>query len=79
MMRQTAAFQVSLNFDDEPWLRWRVLNAAVPYVIATFANSPIYAGERTGYQSTRSAVWRGVDPARTGIRRGRPGFHSEDL
>lgn len=67
MMRQTAAFQVSLDFDDEPWLRWRVLNAAVPYAIAIFANSPIYAGEHTGYQSTRSAVWRGVDPTRTGI------------
>ena len=25
MMRQTAAFQVNLDFDDEPWLRWRVL------------------------------------------------------
>lgn len=52
MMRQTAAFQISLDFDDEPWLRWRVLNAATPYVIAIFANSPIYAGERTDYQST---------------------------
>lgn len=67
MMRQTAAFQVSLDFDDEPWLRWRVLNAATPYVIAIFANSPIYAGQSTGYQSSRAAVWREVDPARTGI------------
>jgi glutamate--cysteine ligase len=67
MMRQTAAFQVSLDFDDEPWLRWRVLNAAAPYIIAIFANSPIYAGGCTGYQSARAAVWREVDPARTGI------------
>lgn len=67
MMRQTAAFQVSLNFDDEPWLRWRVLNAATPYVVAIFANSPIYAGESTGHQSARAAVWRDVDPTRTGI------------
>lgn len=67
MMRQTAAFQVSLDFDDEPWLRWRVLNAAAPYVTAIFANSPIYAGERTGYQSTRAEVWRRVDPLRTGM------------
>jgi glutamate--cysteine ligase len=67
MMRQTAAFQVSLDFDDEPWLRWRVLNAATPYVIAIFANSPIYAGERTDYQSTRAQVWRTLDPTRTGI------------
>jgi glutamate--cysteine ligase len=67
MMRQTAAFQVSLDFDDEPWLRWRVLNAAAPYVIAIFANSPIYAGEQTGNQSTRAQVWRALDPTRTGI------------
>jgi glutamate--cysteine ligase len=67
MMRQTAAFQVSLDFDDEPWLRWRVLNAATPYVIAIFANSPIYAGQRTDNQSTRAQVWRALDPSRTGI------------
>jgi glutamate--cysteine ligase len=67
MMRQTAAFQVSLDFDDEPWLRWRVLNAATPYVTAIFANSPIYAGERTDHQSTRAQVWRDLDPTRTGI------------
>lgn len=67
MMRQTAAFQISLDFDDQPWLRWRVLNAAAPYVTAIFANSPIYAREDTGYQSARGVVWRDVDPTRTGI------------
>jgi len=67
MMRQTAAFQVSVDFDDEPWLRWRVLNAAAPFVVAIFANSPIYAGERTGHQSARADVWRKLDPLRTGI------------
>jgi glutamate--cysteine ligase len=67
MMRQTASLQVNLDFDDEPWLRWRVLNAATPYIIATFANSPIYAGETTGYQSARAEVWRRVDAARTGL------------
>jgi glutamate--cysteine ligase len=67
MMRQTAAFQVSLDFDDEPWLRWRVLNAAAPFVVAIFANSPVYAGECTGHQSTRAHVWRKLDPLRTGI------------
>ncbi|HEY0350732.1 MAG TPA: glutamate-cysteine ligase family protein, partial [Gemmatimonadales bacterium] len=67
MMRQTAALQVNLDFDDEPWLRWRVLNAAAPYLTAIFANSPIYAGETTGCQSARAEVWRAVDPARTGL------------
>jgi glutamate--cysteine ligase len=67
MMRQTASFQLSLDFDDEPWLRWRVLNAMAPYTSAIFANSPIYAGEPTGHQSERAMVWREVDPSRTGI------------
>jgi glutamate--cysteine ligase len=67
MMRQTAAFQVALDLDDEPWLRWQVLNAAAPYVVATFANSPVYAGEETGCASARAAVWRALDPGRTGL------------
>jgi glutamate--cysteine ligase len=67
MMRQTASFQVTLDLDDEPWRRWRVLNAAAPYVVAIFANSPVYAGEETGCPSTRAQVWRALDPARTGL------------
>jgi glutamate--cysteine ligase len=67
MMRQTAAFQISVDFDDERWLRWRVLNAAAPFFVAIFANSPIYAGKRTGHQSSRADAWRKLDPARTGL------------
>jgi glutamate--cysteine ligase len=67
MMRQTAAFQVSLDLDDEPRLRWSVSNAAAPYVTAIFANSPVYAGSVTGCRSTRAQVWRALDPARTGL------------
>jgi glutamate--cysteine ligase len=67
MMRQTAAFQISLDLGDETWLRWRVLNAAAPYLAAIFANSPIYARQDTGWQSARTLVWRNVDPLRTGI------------
>ena len=62
MMRQTASFQVNLDFDDEPWLRWRVLNAAAPYVVAMFANSSVYAGADTGCVSARAQVWRALDP-----------------
>jgi glutamate--cysteine ligase len=72
MMRQTASFQINLDFDDEPWLRWRVLNAMAPFVTAIFANSPIYAQQPTGHQSTRAAVWRTVDPSRTGLAFGEP-------
>ncbi|HUF36537.1 MAG TPA: glutamate-cysteine ligase family protein [Gemmatimonadales bacterium] len=67
MMRQTAAFQIGLDLDDEPLLRWRVLNAAAPYVTAIFANSPVHAGVATGHRSTRAQVWRTLDPARTGV------------
>lgn len=67
MMRQTAAFQIALDLDDEPLLRWRVLNAAAPYVTAIFANSPVHAGVATGHRSTRAQVWRTLDPARTGV------------
>ena len=67
MMRQTAAFQLTLDLDDEPLLRWRVLNAAAPYVTAIFANSPVYASAPSGCRSARAQVWRALDPARTGL------------
>jgi glutamate--cysteine ligase len=66
MMRQTAAFQLTLDPDDAR-LRWRVLNAAAPYVVAAFANSPVYAGEETGCRSARADAWRRLDPSRTGL------------
>jgi glutamate--cysteine ligase len=67
MMRQTASFQINLDFGTEPWLRWRVLNAASPFVTAIFANSSIYRRKPAGYQSARAAVWRQVDVTRTGV------------
>jgi glutamate--cysteine ligase len=67
MMRQTASLQMNLDFPREGWRGWRVLNAASPYITAIFANSPIYQGRPAGYQSVRAAVWRSVDPARTGL------------
>jgi glutamate--cysteine ligase len=67
MMRQTASFQINLDFDDEPALRWQVLNAAAPCLVAVFANSSVYDGADTGCPSTRAQVWRALDPARTGL------------
>lgn len=67
MMRQTAAFQISLDLDDEPALRWTVLNAAAPCIVAIFANSPLSDGAPTGCRSTRAEAWRALDPARTGL------------
>jgi len=67
MMRQTAALQVNLDLEVEPTARWHILNAAAPYVVAIFANSPRYGGLPTGEQSYRARVWRELDPRRTGI------------
>jgi len=67
MMRQTASIQVSLDFDDEPRARWRLLNAVAPYVTAIFAASPVYEGAATGHQSFRAHAWRRLDPRRTGL------------
>jgi glutamate--cysteine ligase len=67
MMRQTAAFQLSLDLDDEPMRRWTVLNAMAPYLVAIFANSPVYDGAPTGCRSGRAEVWRTLDVRRTGL------------
>jgi glutamate--cysteine ligase len=67
MMRQTASFQVCLDLGDAPFARWRLLNAAAPYVSAAFANSPFYAGHVTGRPSQRAHTWRNVDASRTGL------------
>jgi glutamate--cysteine ligase len=69
MMRQTASFQVCLDIGEGDIGRrqWRLLNAAAPYVIAMFANSPRYDGIVTGHQSVRAACWRRLDPSRTGV------------
>ncbi|HTC22800.1 MAG TPA: glutamate-cysteine ligase family protein [Gemmatimonadales bacterium] len=67
MMRQTAALQISLDFDDEPRLRWRLLNALSPFVTAIFASSAQYAGRNTGHKSFRAHCWRQLDPGRTGL------------
>jgi len=67
MMRQSASLQINLDIGAEPWLRWRVLNAAAPYFVAIFANSARYEGADTGCASARAQVWREADPARTGL------------
>lgn len=67
MMRQTAALQVNLDFGTDGLLRWRALNAAAPYLVAIFANSPVYAGVPSGHKSFRARNWRELDRTRTGL------------
>jgi glutamate--cysteine ligase len=65
MMRQTAATQVCLDLDGGE--RWRLLNRAGPALAAAFAASPLLDGVASGMRSTRTAIWQGVDPDRTGF------------
>lgn len=71
MMCSTAAVQVSLDAGlpgsgrqslDE---RWRRAHAVGPALVAAFACSPLLAGRRTGWRSTRQRVWGQLDPCRT--------------
>lgn len=65
MMRQTTATQVCLDLDGGE--RWRLLNRAGPALAAAFAASPLLDGSPSGLRSTRTAIWQGVDPDRTGF------------
>lgn len=67
MMRQTASMQICLDVGDDPYARFALLERLSPYVIAIFANSPIYAGKATGHMSYRAHAWRTLDPSRTGL------------
>ncbi len=68
MMSTTAAVQVCLDAGADPAdvrHRWAVLRALTPVLVAAFANSPVQAGRRTGWRSTRARIWADLDPART--------------
>lgn len=77
MMLQTAALQVNVELGPDPALRWRVLNAAAPYLTAIFANSRVYEGRDSGYASFRARQWRLLDRRRTGVL-GRHGDRAEE-
>lgn len=68
MMCSTAGLQVCVDAgeSDRVGARWAALHALGPALIAVFANSGNYAGEKTGWASTRMRAWLGMDPARTG-------------
>jgi glutamate--cysteine ligase len=67
MMRQTASFQVNVDWEEEVAERWRVLNAVAPLLTAIFASSPRCAGATGETASLRSLLWRELDPGRTGV------------
>src|SRR5215469_15410270 len=63
MMCATASVQVSLDAGDDSdghtgyRMRWRLLHAIGPVLVAAFANSPLREGRPTGWRSARQQVW----------------------
>ncbi|GFH37990.1 ergothioneine biosynthesis glutamate--cysteine ligase EgtA [Streptomyces pacificus] len=70
MMCSTASVQVCLDAGhEEPGplglgRRWQLAHLLGAVLVAAFANSPAGAGARTGWRSTRQALWAELDPAR---------------
>jgi glutamate--cysteine ligase len=71
MMRATAGIQVNLDAGDASdsvtgyRRRWQLAHRIGPVLVAAFANSPLWQGRPTGWQSTRQAVWAHLDPQRS--------------
>ncbi len=70
MMCSTASVQVCLDAgEEEPGplghgRRWQLAHLLGAVLLAAFANSPAREGRRTGWRSTRQAVWNALDPVR---------------
>jgi glutamate--cysteine ligase len=68
MMTSTASVQV--NLDAGPASGWadrvRLAHALGPTLVAIAANSPLLAGNFSGWRSTRQRVWSQLDSARCG-------------
>ncbi|GAA4760335.1 MULTISPECIES: ergothioneine biosynthesis glutamate--cysteine ligase EgtA [Streptomyces] len=71
MMCTSASVQVCLDAGtEEPGplghaRRWQMAHLLGAVLVAAFANSPFRQGRRTGWKSTRQAVWAALDPVRT--------------
>ncbi|MET9438547.1 ergothioneine biosynthesis glutamate--cysteine ligase EgtA [Streptomyces sp. NPDC006551] len=70
MMCESASVQVCLDAGlEEPGplgyhRRWQLAHLLGAVLVAAFANSPLHGGRRTGWRSTRQALWTDLDPDR---------------
>ncbi|MCX4985085.1 ergothioneine biosynthesis glutamate--cysteine ligase EgtA [Streptomyces sp. NBC_00572] len=70
MMCDSASVQICLDAGhEEPGplgyhRRWRLAHLLGAVLVAVFANSPLHGGRRTGWRSTRQALWTDLDPRR---------------
>jgi len=69
MMKATCGLQVNLDHEDEEhaMAMLRVALGLAPVLNALYANSPVRAGEWSGYASWRGHVWTRTDPSRCGL------------
>ncbi len=72
MMRETAAIQLNLDYQDErdAMEKFRLCMALSPLFTALFANSCISGGRPNGFLSRRAYVWQRTDPHRCGFLEG---------
>jgi len=69
MMKGSTGVQVNIDYEsiEDMERKFVVLNRLVPFLVAIFANSPLYEGKNTGFQSFRANVWRNTDSSRAGV------------
>lgn len=69
MMKATASTQAAFDYADEADAGRKFAAALTlgPVLNAVWGNSPLYAGEPTGWAAYRGRVWLGMDPDRSGL------------
>ena len=69
MMKETASVQISVDYTDERDAaeKLRLAMALTPFLVALFANSPLYRGRPSGFLSRRAHIWSKTAPERTGV------------
>ena len=69
MMHSTATVQANFDYASEADMasKLRMAMGCSPLASALFANSPIHAGQESGFVTRRVEIWRYMDPDRCGL------------